>query len=135
MKYVSTRGSAPVLGFGDVLLTGLASDGGLYVPDEWPRLPVADVSAWADRPYGEIAVDVMAPFVEGDLDRDELAALVDRAYESFDDPEVTPLRALDEDAGLWLMELFHGPTLAFKDVALQLVGPLFGRELARRGET
>jgi len=135
MKYVSTRGAAPVLGFGDVLLTGLAADGGLYVPDAWPALPVADLATWADRPYQDIAVDVMAPFVEGDLEPDELAELVARAYASFDDPDVTPLRALDEDAGLWLMELFHGPTLAFKDVALQLVGPLFERELSRRGES
>ncbi len=130
MKYVSTRGAAPVLGFGDVLLAGLARDGGLYVPEEWPRL---DPSVWAEgRRYQDVAVDVMAPFVESDLDPDELAELVEGAYSSFDDPEVTPLRDLGD--GIWLLELFHGPTLAFKDVPLQLVGPLFERELERRGE-
>ena len=132
MKYVSTRGRAPVLGFGDVLLAGLATDGGLYVPEAWPALGVDDLSSWADRPYQDIAVDVMAPFVEGDVEPDELAELVARAYDSFDHPDVTPLRDLGD--GLWLLELFHGPTLAFKDVALQLVGPLFERELARRDE-
>jgi threonine synthase len=132
MKYVSTRGQAPVLGFGDVLLAGLATDGGLYVPEAWPELGVEDLSAWADRPYQDIAVDVMAPFVEGDIEPDELAELVARAYSSFDDPDVTPLR--DLGAGVWLLELFHGPTLAFKDIALQLVGPLFERELERRGD-
>jgi threonine synthase len=130
VKYVSTRGAAPVLGFGDVLLAGLAADGGLYVPEEWPRL---DPGVWAEgRRYQDLAVDVMAPFVEGDLDPDELAGLVEDAYAGFDDPEVTPLRELAD--GVWLLELFHGPTLAFKDVPLQLVGPLFERELARRGE-
>jgi threonine synthase len=132
MKYVSTRGQAPVLGFGDVLLAGLATDGGLYVPEAWPSLPVDDLTAWADRPYQDIAVDVMAPFVEGDIEPDELAELVARAYSSFDDPAVTPLRDLGD--GIWLLELFHGPTLAFKDVALQLVGPLFERELERRAD-
>ena len=133
MKYVSTRGQAPVLGFGDVLLAGLATDGGLYVPETWPELGVEDLTAWAERPYQDIAVEVMAPFVEGDIEPDELADLVARAYSSFDDPDVTPLRDLGD--GLWLLELFHGPTLAFKDVALQLVGPLFERELERRGDT
>ncbi|MET1041823.1 MAG: threonine synthase [Acidimicrobiales bacterium] len=132
MKYVSTRGQAPVLGFGDVLLAGLATDGGLYVPEAWPALAVDDLATWADRSYQDIAVDVMAPFVEGDLEPDELAQLVARAYAGFDHADVTPLR--DLGAGLWLLELFHGPTLAFKDVALQLVGPLFERELARREE-
>ncbi len=135
MKYISTRGQAPALGFGDVLLTGLATDGGLYVPEAWPELDLGgadDLTAWAERPYQDIAVDVMAPFVEGDIEPDELGELVARAYASFDDPDVTPLRDLGD--GLWLLELFHGPTLAFKDVALQLVGPLFERELERRGD-
>ncbi len=135
MRYVSTRGRAPVLGFGDVLLAGLATDGGLYVPEAWPTLDLGPggLAAWADRRYQDIAVDVMAPFVAPDIDRDELAALVEAAYATFDDPAVTPLRDLGD--GLWLLELFHGPTLAFKDVALQLVGHLFERELARRQET
>ncbi len=126
-----------MLGFGDVLLTGLARDGGLYVPDSWPPLTAGRLAAFADLDYADIATEVMWPFVEGGsagpLDRDLFATIVADAYRTFDDPEVTPLRDLGE--GLWLMELFHGPTLAFKDVALQLVGRLFDHELAARGDT
>ena len=129
MKYVSTRGTAPVLGFDDVLLTGLAADGGLYVPERWPALPT-DV---AGRPYADVATDVLWPFVDGALDRAELEAVVADAYAGFDDPGVCPVRPLGDD-GTWLLELFHGPTLAFKDVALQVVGRLFERELGRRDE-
>jgi len=130
VKYVSTRGAAPVLGFGDVLLAGLADDGGLYVPERWPSL---DPSVWAgERPYTDVATDVMAPFVEGTLTRDELAAMVTEAYATFEHPDVCPVRELGDD--LHLLELFWGPTLAFKDVALQMVGRLFDHELTRRGE-
>jgi threonine synthase len=132
VKYVSTRGTAPVLDFGDVLLAGLARDGGLYLPEDWPVLSPGAFERYAEAPYAQIATEVMAPFVEGSLDRDDLAAIVADAYATFDDPEVVPLRHLGGQ--LWLMELFHGPTLAFKDVALQLVGRLFDHELARRGE-
>lgn len=128
MKYVSTRGRAPVLGFAEVLLAGLASDGGLYVPETWPSLPKTAPRAT----YAELALDVMWPYVEGAIDRDGFAGLVNDAYRGFDHPDVCPLVELDE--GLWLLELFHGPTLAFKDVALQLVGRLFDRELARQGQ-
>jgi threonine synthase len=132
MKYVSTRGSAPVLEFGDVLLAGLARDGGLYVPDSWPVLAPDALSRAATASYAETAVEVMWPFVEGAIDHDVFAALVADTYATFDDPAVVPLRDLGD--GLWLAELFHGPTLAFKDVALQLVGRLFAYELERRGE-
>jgi threonine synthase len=129
VKYVSTRGDAPVLGFGDVLLTGLASDGGLYVPDTWPTLAS---EVWSEvRPYDAVAVDVMWPFVEGSIDRDEFAAMVDDAYRVFEHPDVCPVVDLDE---LKLLELFWGPTLAFKDVALQIVGRLFDRELTARSQ-
>jgi threonine synthase len=129
VKYVSTRGRAPVLGFGDVLLTGLAEDGGLYVPERWPRL---DPAVWAEpRPYVDVATDVMLPFVEGTLTRDELAAMAAEAYATFDHPEVCPVSELGD---LHLLELYWGPTLAFKDVALQVVGRLFDHELTRRGE-
>jgi len=131
VRYVSTRGAAPVLGFAETLLAGLATDGGLYVPDAWPPLR-RGLTALADASYVDVAVEVMWPFVEGEYDRDEFAALVADSYAGFDDPEVTPLYRLHD--GLWLLELFHGPTLAFKDVALQLVGRLFDHELARRGE-
>ena len=134
LRYESSRGEAPTLGFADVLLAGLADDGGLYVPEEWPKLEVADsAESYTDSAsYTDIAVDVMFPFVDGSLTRDELARMVDDAYATFDAPEVTPLVELGD--GLHLLELFHGPTLAFKDVALQLVGRLFDHELARRGE-
>ena len=128
MRYVSTRGAAPVLGFGDVLLAGLATDGGLYVPEEWPTLEVADDAS----SYVDVAVDVMWPFVEGSIERDAFAAMVADAYATFDHPDVVPMVELGPDT--YLLELFHGPTLAFKDVALQLVGRLFDHELATRGE-
>ena len=128
MRYVSTRGAAPELGFSDTLLAGLATDGGLYVPAAWPEL---DVPAEAET-YADVAVAVMWPFVQGDIERDDFEAMVASAYATFDHPDVVPLVELGD--GLWLAELFHGPTRAFKDVALQLVGRLFDHELARRGE-
>lgn len=127
MKYVSTRGQAPVLGFGDVLLAGLADDGGLYVPERWPSLPERRPGAG----YAATAVDVMLPYVEGTLDRATFAPIVEQAYATFTHPEVCPVVPLG-DTGLHLLELFHGPTIAFKDVALQLVGRLFDHELTRR---
>ena len=130
MEYVSTRGDAPRLGFADTLLAGLASDGGLYVPERWPVLADGAAERFASARYQDIAVEVMGPFVEGSIGRDELRALVEQAYASFDDPDVVPLRPLGDD--LQLLELFHGPTLAFKDVALQFIGPLFEQELRRR---
>ena len=128
LNYVSTRGQAPELAFADVLLAGLATDGGLYVPETWPALPTPGLS------YAATAVEVMWPFVEGQIDRAAFEQLTAEAYATFDHPDVAPLVPLDEDEGMWLMELFHGPTLAFKDIALQLVGRLFDHELARRGE-
>jgi threonine synthase len=130
VKYVSTRGQAPVLDFADVLLAGLAADGGLYVPESWPALP----GSWQDkRPYVDVAGDVLWPYVEGStLPRRTLDELVAEAYATFDHPDVCPLVELEP--GMWVLELFHGPTLAFKDVALQLVGRLFDRELQRRRE-
>ncbi len=132
MKYVSTRGAAPVLEFGDVLLAGLARDGGLYLPETWPVLTPDALERAGTASYVDTAVEVMWPFVEGSIELDVFAALVADAYAAFDDPEVVPLR--DLGGGLWLAELFHGPTLAFKDVALQLVGRLFAHELERRNE-
>jgi threonine synthase len=132
LRYVSTRGRAPSLPFDEVLLAGLARDGGLYLPERWPTLSPETLRALRGRSYADIAVEVMAPFVEGALTRAELAALVEDAYRGFDHPARAPLRQLDHD--LWLMELFHGPTIAFKDYALQLLGRLFDHVLTRRGE-
>ncbi len=128
MRYCSTRGAAPVLGFDGVLLAGLASDGGLYVPEQWPAQ--AEVPAGAS--YAETAGLLMAPYVAPAVDRDAFQAMVDHAYAAFTHPEVCPVRPLDD--GLHLLELFWGPTIAFKDVALQLVGRLFDHELTRRDE-
>ena len=132
MQYVSTRGSAPALGFEDVTLAGLASDGGLYVPESWPRFSEADIRALAGLSYVETAVRVMAPYVAGSLSEDELRELCTAAYGRFSHKAVTPLVQLDHQH--WLLELFHGPTLAFKDVALQLLGQLFERFLSRRDD-
>lgn len=133
MKYISTRGRAPILEFGDVLLAGLADDGGLYVPDSWPVLSPEALSGNPGRgDYADLAAEVMWPFVDGAYPRNRFDELVRDAYAGFDHPEVAPM--VDLGDGLWLMELFHGPTLAFKDIALQLVGRLFDEELSRRGE-
>ncbi len=132
MRYLSTRGAAPELPFADVLLAGLARDGGLYLPDHWPTLDAEHLRALRGRPYPEVAIEVMWPFVSGSIERVAFEEIVFAAYSTFDDHEVVPLR--DLGGGLHLLELFHGPTLAFKDVALQLVGRLFDHELARRGE-
>jgi threonine synthase len=133
MRYQSTRGTVGGLDFADVLLAGLAPDGGLFVPDEWPALAPDALRRFADASYDDVAVEVMWPYVAGSaFTRDELAEVVADAYATFDDPEVVPRRDLGE--GLVLAELFHGPTLAFKDLALQLVGRLFDRELARRSQ-
>jgi threonine synthase len=132
LTYVSTRGQAPELGFADVLLAGLARDGGLYVPEHWPTLPISAFQRFATMSYADVAVEVMWPFVEGAIDRDAFAAIVADSYATFDTDEVVPLTDLGD--GIWLAELFHGPTLAFKDIALQLVGRLFDHELSRRGE-
>ena len=131
MRYISTRGTAPVLFFDDVLLAGLARDGGLYLPETWPSLSPGDLVALRGVPYADAAVRVMTPFLGGTIAGDDFAAMAVDAYGGFGHPAVAPLRQLD--ANLWLLELFHGPTLAFKDVALQLVGRLFDHVLARRG--
>ena len=130
MDYDSTRGRAEALGFEDVTLAGLASDGGLYVPRAWPHFTTAQIAALAGKSYVDTAVAVMLPFVGDALTEDELRDLCKQAYGRFSHDAVTPLVQLD--ARNWLLELFHGPTLAFKDVALQLLGLLFERFLAKR---
>ncbi|WP_375249056.1 threonine synthase [Sphingomonas sp.] len=127
MRYVSTRGNAPSLDFAGVTLAGLAADGGLYIPEHWPRMTEEEIGALAGLSYVDTAVAVMAPFVAGSLTRDELTSLCEAAYARFHHAAVTPLVQVDHDQ--WLLELFHGPTLAFKDVALQLLGQLFERFL------
>ncbi|PZT89928.1 MAG: threonine synthase [Citromicrobium sp.] len=130
MKYVSTRGSAPALDFAGVTLAGLASDGGLYVPEEYPQFSREEIAAMRGLPYPELAAKIMEPFVGDCLTRERLHELTARAYGRFAHKAVTPLVQLDEQ--YWLLELFHGPTLAFKDVALQMLGLLFEEFLARK---
>ena len=127
MRYVSTRGRAAELGFTEVLLAGLAADGGLYVPSEWPCLP----QPVAGMDYAARAAQIMQLFVGDDISADTLAAMCADAYATFTHPAVVPLVQIDDE--LFLEELFHGPTLAFKDIALQLVGRLFEHVLSRQG--
>ena len=127
MRYVSTRGRAPAIGFGDVLLAGPAPDGGLYMPERWPLVH----GDFTNKPYAEVAAHIIGQFAGDAFTPDELRADIDAAYANFPDKAVAPLREMAP--GFFLLELFHGPTLAFKDIALQLLGRLFARELKKRG--
>jgi threonine synthase len=131
LTYHSTRGQAPVLDFDEVLLAGLARDGGLYLPTRWPTLSAGDLRAMAGLSYAELATRVMYPFLDGSIAEADFAALVAEAYAGFDHRAVAPLKQLGRND--WLLELFHGPTLAFKDYALQLLGRLFDHVLRQKG--
>jgi len=132
MRYVSTRGEGVPLDFVEVMLAGLARDGGLYVPETWPSVMNETIAGFAGRPYAEVAVEVIKPFVGDSIAEADLARMVREAYGSFRHPAVAPLVELD--AGLFVLELFHGPTLAFKDLAMQLVARLMDHVLQQRGE-
>jgi threonine synthase len=132
IRYVSTRGGVPPAGFEEVLFAGPAADGGLYVPESLPRLGRDRLEELQGRRYREVAAEVLAPFVGDALGRAELEGLIESAYAGFVHREVAPLRQIGPNE--WLLELFHGPTLAFKDVALQLLGGLFEHFLARRSD-
>ena len=132
MKYVSTRGKAPSLGFEDVLLTGLARDGGLYLPESWPQISRAEIARFAGQPYEDVALRVIRPFVGGEIDDASLAGLLRDAYATFRHRAVAPLVQIGPSD--WVLELFHGPTLAFKDVAMQVLARLMDRALTRRGQ-
>jgi threonine synthase len=131
LNYISTRGEAPALGFEDILLQGLARDGGLYLPERWPTIEKSTIAGFAGRPFAEVAVEVMWPFTGGAIPRAELLAMAEDAYGRFGHPAVTPLVQIDRNR--WVLELFHGPTLAFKDVAMQLLARLMDHVLASRG--
>ncbi|MDA9432701.1 threonine synthase [Bradyrhizobium sp. CCBAU 51627] len=131
-RYISTRGEAPELGFCDVMLTGLARDGGLYVPVTWPQLSRETIAGFFGRPYWEVAVDVIRPFVGGEISDAELGRMANEAYATFRHPAVVPLRQMSPHQ--FVLELFHGPTLAFKDVAMQLISRLMDHVLAKRGQ-
>jgi threonine synthase len=130
VRYVSTRGEAPELAFEDVLLTGLARDGGLYVPVQWPRFTETELAALRGRSYADVAFAVIAKFTGDEIPLADLKAMIAAAYRGFGHPAVTPLKQLDADQ--WLLELFHGPTLAFKDVAMQFLARVMDWALARR---
>jgi len=132
VKYISTRGKSPAQNFEQVLLTGLAPDGGLYVPDELPRLTSHDLSEWVDLPYHELAMKVIAPFVAGAIPAAELSRILAESYAEFDHAEVAPLTAIEKNQ--WVLELFHGPTLAFKDFALQVLGRLLDYVLTKNNQ-
>jgi threonine synthase len=130
LLYQSTRGEAPELGFEDVLLTGLARDGGLYVPTHWPRISANEFAKMRGAPYEDVAFAVLHPFIGGAIPDAELKKMLNHSYGGFGHPAVAPLKQFDDNH--WLLELFHGPTLAFKDVAMQLLAPLMDWALAKR---
>lgn len=131
-RYISTRGGAPELGFCDVMLTGLARDGGLYVPVTWPQLSVETIAGFFGRPYWEVVVEIIRPFVGGEISDADLGRMANEAYATFRHPAVVPLRQMSPHQ--FVLELFHGPTLAFKDVAMQLISRLMDHVLAKRGQ-
>jgi len=131
VRYVSTRGEAPALPFEGALLAGLARDGGLTMPEAWPQLSPTEIAMLAGLDYAEAAYRIMRPYLEGDPSLADLEAVLDEAYAGFHHPAIAPLRQIGPAS--WLLELFHGPTLAFKDLAMQVVARLMDRALARRG--
>jgi threonine synthase len=130
--HVSTRGDAPALGFTDALLAGLARDGGLYLPERWPHLDAATIAGFAGQPYAAVAKAVLAPLLDGEIGAADLSLMVDEAYAGFRHPAVCPLTQVGDN--LFVLELFHGPTLAFKDLAMQLLGRLMDHVLRQRGQ-
>ncbi len=133
MKYISTRGNAPELSFEQAMLTGLARDGGLYVPETWPTFSTEQIAAMAGKTYEQVAFEVMKPFVGDTFTDAEFRDIIARAYAGFGHVARCPIKQIDTNQ--FLLELFHGPTLAFKDVAMQLIGQMFQVALKRRGET
>ena len=131
MQFVSTRGQAPVLGFSDAVLAGLASDGGLYVPQTWPQVSPAEIAAFAGEPYADVAYAIISRFTGDEIAPAKLKAIIDEAYAVFRHPSVTPL--LEIEPNHFVLELFHGPTLAFKDVAMQFLSRVMDHILAERG--
>ena len=132
MKYISTRGNDGPLGFEAALLSGLARDGGLYLPMEWPRFDTGEIAAMKGLSYAELAGRIMAPFCDGEIDQAELTAMAADAYKGFDNPAVAPLVPLF--GNIHILELFHGPTIAFKDYAMQFLARAFDRALSKKQE-
>ena len=132
VDYISTRGEAPSLGFCDALLAGLARDGGLYVPREWPQMSKKAIRGLRGKSYEEVAFEVLLPFTNGEIEPETFRAMIDEAYATFKHPAVAPL--VQTGPNSFVLELFHGTTLAFKDVAMQLLARLMDHVLEKRGE-
>lgn len=132
MKYISTRGQCPSQNFEQVLLTGLAPDGGLYVPESVPHFGLDEIASWRELPYPDLAMKVIAPFVDGEIPEADLKEIIHSSYQSFNHPDVAPLTELEKNE--WILELFHGPTLAFKDFALQVLGRLLDYTLKKNDQ-
>jgi len=130
VNYISSRGRAPQLGFLDTLLAGLADDGGLYLPVSWPQLSHEQIASFKTKTYEEVAFEVLSPFIGDEIEPEILRELINKAYSSFSDQSIAPLRHLEDEH--YVLELFHGPTLAFKDVAMQLLALLMDHVLATR---
>lgn len=132
MKFISTRGDAPILSFEEVILAGLASDGGLYVPETVPTFSQAEIASWVGLSYQELAFKVVHPFIDGEIADQDLRAIIEKAYSSFRHDAIAPL--VQSGHNEWILELFQGPTLAFKDFALQFLGHLLDFILAKRNQ-
>ena len=132
MLYNSTRGESPIVPFSEVLLGGLAPDGGLYMPQTFPKFSIEEIESWSNLPFYQLAAKILHPYVESEIDESSFLKLLEEAYTSFDEEDVVKLKEIEENH--WVLELFHGPTLAFKDVAMQLLGALLSHFAKEKGE-
>tara|TARA_Y100000991_G_scaffold5253_1_gene4196 strand:+ start:1567 stop:2955 length:1389 start_codon:yes stop_codon:yes gene_type:complete len=132
MLYNSTRGESPIVPFSEVLLGGLAPDGGLYMPQTFPKFSIEEIESWSNLPFHELASKILYTYVESEIDESIFLKLLEEAYSSFDEEDVVKLKEIEENH--WVLELFHGPTLAFKDVAMQLLGALLNHFAKEKGE-
>ena len=132
MLYNSTRGDSPIVPFSEVLLGGLAPDGGLYMPQTFPKFSIEEIESWSNLPFYQLAAKILHPYVESEIDESSFLKLLEEAYTSFDEEDVVKLKEIEENH--WVLELFHGPTLAFKDVAMQLLGALLNHFAKEKGE-
>jgi len=129
MLYNSTRGESPIVPFSEVLLGGLAPDGGLYMPQTFPKFSIEEIESWSNLPFYQLAAKILHPYVESEIDESSFLKLLEEAYTSFDEEDVVKLKEIEENH--WVLELFHGPTLAFKDIAMQLIGNFYQYHLGR----
>ena len=133
MKFISTRGNVSEIGFIDTVLMGLANDGGLLVPEKIPQIPAEKLQAMSQLTYQELAYEIFSYYVDGEIPENELKELIEKSYATFRHPEVTPVQKVKDN--MYVLELFHGPTFAFKDIALQFLGNLYSYVSKKTGET